>query len=65
MDNQYCKVGSVTPITSGQQAITVLEYRYRNFLRKASDSSIADSRLVEFFENKANQLKKVLESLVQ
>ena len=65
MDNQYCKVGAVTPITSGHHAVAVLEYRYNNFLQKASDSNIADSRLVEFFENKAHQLKKVLENLVQ
>ena len=65
MDNQYCKVGAVTPITSGHHAVAVLEYRYHNFLQKASDSNIADSRLVEFFENKASQLKKVLENLVQ
>ena len=65
MDNQYCRVGAVTPITSGHHAVAVLEYRYQNFLQKASDSNIADSRLVEFFENKAQKLKKILESLVQ
>jgi len=65
MDNQYCKVGSVTPITSGQQAVAVLENRYRNFLEKASDMNSADTQLVEFFENKAQKIKKVLEDLVQ
>lgn len=65
MENQYCKVGAVTPITSGHGAVTVLEYRYKNFLQKAADTNITDTKLVEFFENKALQLKKTLESLVQ
>ncbi len=65
MDNQYCRVGSVTPITSGHHAVAVLEYRYQNFLQKASDRNISDTNLAEFFENKAIQLKKVLENLVQ
>jgi type III secretory pathway component EscR len=65
MDNQYCKVGTVTPITSGQQAVAILENRYRNFLQKASDLNESDKRLVEFFENKAQNIKKVLEDLVQ
>ena len=65
MDNQYCRVGSVTPITSGHHAVAVLEHRYHNFLQKASDRKLTDTNLAEFFENKAVQLKKVLESLVQ
>ena len=65
MDNQYCRVGSVTPITSGHHAVAVLEYRDQNFLQKASDRNISDTNLAEFFENKAIQLKKVLENLVQ
>ncbi|MEN8788140.1 MAG: hypothetical protein ABF295_01395 [Flavobacteriaceae bacterium] len=65
MDNQYCKVGTVTPITSGQQAVAILENRYRNFLQKASELRGSDQRLVEFFENKAQSIKKVLEDLVQ
>ena len=65
MENQYCKVGAVTPITSGHHAVAVLEYRYKNFLQKAADTDITDSKLVEFFENKALKLKKTLESLVQ
>ena len=65
MDNQYCKVGSVTPITSGQQAVAILENRYQNFLKKASDLNGTDKRLIEFFENKAQNIKKILEELVQ
>ena len=64
MDNQNCKVGAVTPITSGQQAVAVLEHRYQNFLQKASDRNGTDSRLLEFFEHKAQKIKRVLETLV-
>ncbi len=64
MDNQYCKVGTVTPITSGQQAVAILENRYRNFLKKASDQNGTDKRLNEFFQNKAQNIKKILEELV-
>ena len=65
MENQYCRVGTVTPITSGHHAIAVLEYRYQSFLQKASDLQGTDTRLLEFFENKAAKIKSVLESLVQ
>ncbi|MBO0321936.1 hypothetical protein J0X14_06490 [Muricauda sp. CAU 1633] len=60
MNNQYCRVGTVTPITSGSQAITILEFRYKNFIEKAANG---DSHLVEFFKRKAQSIKKVLESL--
>ena len=63
MNNQYCKVGAVTPITSGNQAISILEFRYRNFIEKAANVSNADTHLVEFFKQKAQSIKKVLESL--
>ncbi len=63
MNNQYCKVGTVTPITSGNQAISVLEFRYRNFIEKASDATYVNTNLGEFFSRKAQGIKKVLESL--
>ena len=63
MNSQYCKVGAVTPITSGSQAISILEFRYQNFIEKASNVSNADTHLVEFFKRKAQSIKKVLESL--
>jgi len=63
MNNQYCKVGAATPITSGNQAIQVLEVMYQNFLDKAANVSQADTDLGEFFKRKARGLKKVLESL--
>jgi len=62
MKNQYCKVGTVTPLVNGNQAIHILEYQYENFLKKAS--SINDARLVEFFEHKAQKIKKTLENLM-
>ena len=64
MKRQYCKVGAVTPITQGQQAVAVLEFRYQNFLEKAADLTYTDTKLAEFFEQKAQKIKKVLENLV-
>ena len=64
MENQYCRVGAVTPITSEQQSVAVLEYMYQNFLEKASALNGKDSRLVEFFEHKAQKIKRILEDLV-
>lgn len=62
MENQYCKVGSVTPINHGRQAVHLLEYQYQNFMERAS--SINDENLVEYFELKAQKIKRVLENLV-
>ncbi|MEM1260127.1 MAG: hypothetical protein AAGC45_02825 [Bacteroidota bacterium] len=64
MNNQYCKIGSVKSITSGNSAIAVLEHRYHRFLEKASNPSVMDARLNDFFEAKVKSLKKALESLV-
>ena len=64
MNNQYCKIGRVKQITSGNSAVAVLEHRYHRFLEKASNPSDFDIRLRDFFEAKANSLKKTLESLV-
>lgn len=62
MNNQYCRVGAATPITSGNQAIHILEVMYQNFLEKAANVP-HDTQLGEFFKRKAQGLKKVLESL--
>ncbi len=62
MEKQYCKVGTVTPITSGRQTLAMIEYQYQTFLEKAK-LEYTDAKLVEFFELKAQKLKKVLESL--
>ncbi len=64
MENQNCRVGTVTPITSGNQAVAILEYRYQNFLEKAADVTYIGTELGEFFERKAQSFKKALESLV-
>ncbi len=61
MKNQYCKVGATTPIADGRHAIHLLEYQYQNFMEKASQ--INDAKLVEFFELKAQKIKKILENL--
>lgn len=62
MENQYCKVGAVTPLTSSTQTIHLLEFQYQNFLDKAS--SINDDKLIEFFESKAQKVQRILENLV-
>ncbi len=64
MENQYCKVGSVTPIAANRNAIHLLEYQYQNFLDKASNMEYTDAKLVEFFEQKAQKIKKVLENMM-
>ena len=64
MENQYCKVGTVTPIDQGRQAIALLEFRYQSFMEKAANMEYADARLREFFELKALKIRKLLENLV-
>ncbi len=64
MENQYCRVGTITPMNSGRKAIALLEYQYQNFVEKASNIEYNDTQLGEFFEQKAQKIKKVLESLV-
>jgi len=62
MENQYCKVGAITPMNSNRQTIHLLEYQYQNFMDKASN--INDAKLVEFFESKAKKVQRILENLV-
>lgn len=64
MEKQYCKVGTITPMTSGEQAIAMLEYQYENFLKKASNMDYSDAKLREYFEQKAQKLNRILENLV-
>jgi len=64
MEKQYCKVGTVTPIAAKADAITMLEYQYQNFLDKASNIQYSNTKLGEFFENKARKIQKALEELV-
>lgn len=65
MENQYCKVGTVTPIAAHGNAITLLKYQYQNFLDKARNMEYTDSKLIEFFELKAMKIQKVLEKLMK
>ena len=64
MENQYCKVGTVTPITNGRNAITLLEYQYNVFMDKASNIKYSNTKLGEFFEQKAQKIKRILEELM-
>ncbi|WP_411031369.1 hypothetical protein [Spongiimicrobium sp. 3-5] len=64
MEKQYCRVGTVTPITSGSHAITLLEYQYQSFMDKASNLKYTDTQLGEFFEQKAKKIQKILEGLM-
>ncbi len=64
MEKQYCKVGSVTPIAAKADAITMLEYQYQNFLDKAANMKYSDTKLGDFFEQKAKKIQKALDSLV-
>ncbi|WP_394750461.1 hypothetical protein [Spongiimicrobium salis] len=64
MNKQYCRVGTVTSITAENHAITILEYQYQNFMEKASNIKYMDTKLGEFFEQKAQKIKKTLEDLM-
>ena len=64
MEKQYCKVGSVTPMTTGRQAVALLEYQYQSFMEKASNIKYRNTNLGEFFEKKAQKIQKMLEELV-
>ncbi|MDC6390385.1 hypothetical protein PP182_16965 [Maribacter sp. PR1] len=64
MEKQYCKVGSVTPIAAKPNVITLLEYQYQNFVDKASKMEYSNTKLREFFEQKAQKIQKSLEGLV-
>ncbi|UII78814.1 hypothetical protein [Flagellimonas sp. CMM7] len=63
MKNQYCRVGAVTPITCGNQAVSILEFRYQSFIEKATDATYMDTNLGEFFKRKAQGIKRILENL--
>ncbi|MFC4094474.1 hypothetical protein [Euzebyella saccharophila] len=65
MENQYCKVGQVTPIEANRNAINLLEYQYQNFIEKASNLEYTDAKLIEFFEQKAQKIQKLLENMVK
>lgn len=64
MEKQYCRVGTSTPITPNKDTLALLEYRYRDFLDKASIDGSHNESLREFFEHKAQKIKRLLESLI-
>ena len=64
MENQYCKVGAITPVAEGHQGIHMLEYQYNNFVRKAAEAAQSDANLREFFELKAQKIQRMLQSLI-
>jgi len=51
-------------MTTGRQAIALLEYQYQCFMEKASNIKYSNTKLGEFFEQKAQKIKKTLEELV-
>jgi len=61
MKNQNCRIGAVTPIALNSSSIHLLEYQYQKFIERASN--INDAKLVEYFELKAQKIKKILEEL--
>ncbi len=63
MNKQYCRIGSTTHITSGEQASTRMIGYYQAFLNRAADTRYAGTQLGEFFERKARALQKALEDL--
>ncbi|MCM4168692.1 hypothetical protein KCTC52924_02384 [Arenibacter antarcticus] len=63
MENQNCRIGSVTQMDTGTQAINLLEQQYKNFMEKASTIKYTDSKLAEFFESKATKINKILKDL--
>jgi hypothetical protein len=65
MEKQYCKVGSVTPMAANRNVISLLEYQYQNFLDKASNMEYTDAKLVEFFEQKAEKIQRILENMMK
>ena len=64
MENQYCRVGATSPVASGDKGIQWLEHQYRYFEQKAAETAQGESRLRDFFENKARQLERMLQNLV-
>jgi len=51
-------------MTTGSQAISLLEYQYQCFKEKASNIKYSDTKLGEFFEQKAKKIQKILDELV-
>ena len=63
MLQQNCKVGNITPIEGLNEAFSILESRYQHFSELAARSPNKDPLRGEFFQAKAEQLKKLLDEL--
>ncbi|MDX1326133.1 MAG: hypothetical protein R3299_00415 [Arenibacter sp.] len=63
MKNQNCRVGSVTQLNMGANAIPLLEQQYRNFMEKASQLKYTNTQLAEFLECKAERINALLKKL--
>lgn len=63
MENQYCKVGTISSMANGSKEIRYLEYQYQNFMEKAINKKYSDSKLAEFFELKASRIQKIIQTL--
>lgn len=64
MENQYCKVGAITPVKGGRKGIQLLESLYNHFIQKASEVAHSDTHLSEFFEQKAQKIQRMLQGPV-
>ena len=64
MENKYCRVGTITPNVNARQTVSLLEYQYQNLMDRANQLKELNDQLGDFFENKAMQIKKILENLV-
>lgn len=64
MKNQYCKVGTTTPLTNEENMISLLERRYNSFIEMAAQIGNSNTKLAEFLQVKATKTRKTLEKLV-
>lgn len=63
MENQYCKVGAISPMANGYTELHHLEHQYQSFMEKAISKKYSDSKLAEFFELKASRIQKIIQTL--
>ena len=64
MSNQYCKVGSTTPLSNEKGMVSLLESRYNSFVERANKIENANPKLGEFFQFKAMKIQRTLKKLV-
>jgi hypothetical protein len=61
MSKQYCKVGASHSPSSGNEGLHLLENQYQFFLRKAEEAVQNQNELKDFFELKAQKIKRLLQ----